>query len=60
MGKRSGIPHTDAELEALSADEMLAEIERCRARLRTDVSAKIAKQWHKRIHWLETSLTSRT
>lgn len=59
MGKRSGVPHRNDELEKLSRDEMLAELERSRVRLSVAPSAKTAKQWHKRIHWLETALARR-
>jgi hypothetical protein len=59
MGKRSGVPHRDGELEKLSREELLAELERSRVRLSIAPSAKMAKQWHKRIHWLESALAQR-
>jgi hypothetical protein len=59
MGKRSGVPHRDDELEKLSHQELVAELERSRTRLTIAGSAKTAKQWSKRIHWLETALAKR-
>ena len=59
MGKRSGVPHRDDELERLSLEELQAELERSRVRLSIAGSAKMAKQWHKRIHWLESALAGR-
>lgn len=59
MGKRSGVPHRDEELEKLSREELKAELERSRVRLRYTPSAKMAKQWHKRMHWLESALAKR-
>lgn len=60
MGKRSGVPHRDDELEKLSRDALEAELERSRSRLASAGSAKVGKQWHKRIHWLEAELARRT
>jgi hypothetical protein len=59
MGKRSGVPHTDGELAKLNRDELGAELERARVGLTFAGSAKMAKQWHKRIHWLENALAQR-
>ena len=59
MGKRSGVPHTDDELAKLSREELEAELKRSRVRLTIADSVKMAKQWHKRIHWLEGALTKR-
>jgi hypothetical protein len=59
MGKRSGVPHTDDELAKLSREELAAELERSRVRLTIAGSTKMAKQWHKRIHWLEGALAKR-
>ena len=59
MGKRSGVPHRDEELEKLSREELEAELKRSQVRLSTAPSAKAAKQWHKRIHWLEAALAQR-
>jgi len=59
MGKRSAIPHRDDELDKLSNEELLSEIERSRMRLSIAPSAKMSKQWHKRIHWLESALANR-
>ena len=59
MGKRSGVPHRNDELEKLSVEEIRAEIERSRMRMRLAGSAKGAKQWRKRIHWLESNLDPR-
>jgi hypothetical protein len=36
-----------------------AELQRSRVRLEIAGSAKMAKQWHKRIHWLEGEITKR-
>jgi hypothetical protein len=58
MGKRSGVPHTDEELAKLSREELEAELRRSRLRLTIAGSAKMAKLWHKRIHWLEAALTN--
>ena len=60
MGKRSGVPHTDEELEKLTVSDLEAELRRSRVRLTLPGSAKAAKQWHKRIHWLEAALARRT
>jgi len=59
MGKRSGIPHRDDELEKLSLEQLQAELERTRIGLRIAPSAKMAKLYHKRIHWLESALAQR-
>jgi len=59
MGRRSGVPHTDGELAKLNRQELEAELRRSRLRLTFAGSAKMAKQWHKRIHWLEGALTQR-
>jgi hypothetical protein len=59
MGKRSGIPHTDGELTKLTRAEIGAELERARVGLPFAGSARMAKQWHKRIHWLENALAQR-
>ena len=59
MGKRSGVPHTDAELEKLSADELQAELHRSRVSLTITRTARGAKQIRKRIHWLEAALSKR-
>ena len=59
MGKRSGVPHRDDELAKLSEKELEAELARSRLRLTTTPSAKMAKQWRKRIHWLEAELANR-
>ncbi len=59
MGKRSGVPHRDEELEKLSREEWRAELDRSRVRLSIATSSKVAKQWHKRIHCLESSLALR-
>ena len=60
MGKRSGVPHTDAELEKLTGEELQAEIDRSRLRLGIPPSAKVAKQLRQRIHWLEAAIARRT
>ncbi|WP_353229278.1 hypothetical protein [Novosphingobium sp.] len=59
MGKRSGVPHRDDELAKLSQEQLEAELERSRVRLRIASSAKSARLWLKRIHWLEASLALR-
>jgi hypothetical protein len=59
MGKRSGVPHRDDELEKLSRDELDAELKRSRTRLSISPSAKMAKRWHKRIHWIESAIAQR-
>ena len=59
MGKRSGVPHRDDELAALTRDEIDAELARARQRLSIPGSAKAAKAWRKRIHWLEAELVRR-
>jgi hypothetical protein len=59
MGKRSGVPHRDDELATLSRQELEAELQRSRVRLTIAGSAKMAKRWHKRIHWLESALAQR-
>ena len=59
MGKRSGVPHRDDELEKLNSEELQAELDRSRVRLSIANSAKESKRWHKRIHWLESALAQR-
>ncbi|HQS69552.1 MULTISPECIES: hypothetical protein [unclassified Novosphingobium] len=59
MGKRSGVPHRQEELGKLSSEELLIELQRSRTRLSIATSTKTAKQWEKRIHWLEVALASR-
>jgi hypothetical protein len=59
MGKRSGVPHRDDELERLNSQELQAELERSRSRLSISGSAKESKRWHKRIHWLESAIAQR-
>jgi hypothetical protein len=59
MGKRSGVPHRDEELAALSDADIGSEIARCRTRLRISRSAREAKAWRKRMHWLEQALANR-
>jgi len=60
MGKRSGVPHREEELDALSSEQLTEELDRARSRLRIAPSAKVAKQWQKRIHWLESVIARRT
>lgn len=59
MGKRSGVPHRDDELEKLSHDELQAELKRSRTRLSISPSAKMAKQWRKRFQWIESAIAQR-
>jgi hypothetical protein len=59
MGKRSGIPYRNDELEKLTSAQLEAELHRSRMRLTVAGSAKMAKQWQKRIHWLEAALATR-
>ena len=59
MGKRSGVPHRDDELEQLTPAELQAELERSRSRLAIAASPKVAKDWRKRIHWLESTIAKR-
>lgn len=55
IGKRSGVPHRDDELAALTPEALAAEIARCRTRLGIAGSAKTAKQCRKRLHWFESA-----
>jgi hypothetical protein len=55
MGKRSGVPHREDELAALTPEALAAEIRRCRIRLGISTSAKQAKAWRKQLHWLESA-----
>lgn len=59
MGKRSGVPHRDDELEQLSLGELQAELERSRARGSIAPSSKMKKLWDKRVHWLEAEIGRR-
>lgn len=59
MGKRSGVPHRDDELADLSAEALQAELARAQLRLTIAGGAKQARQWHKRIHWLEAEIARR-
>ncbi len=59
MGRRSGVPHRDEELAKLSNEELQSELARSRSRLSIAPSAKIAKQWRERIHWLGGALAAR-
>jgi hypothetical protein len=58
-GQAFGVPHTDYELAKLSREELEAELQRSRVRLTTAGSAKMSKQWHKRVHSLEGALAKR-
>jgi len=59
MGKRSGVPHRDDELEKLDLGELHAELESSRARGGIAPSAKMKKLWDKRVHWLEAEIARR-
>ena len=59
MGKRSGVPHRDDELDKLSSEELRSELARSINRLKIAPSATSVKQWKKRIHWLERALANR-
>ena len=59
IGKRSGVPHRDVELGRLRLEEIENELSRARTRLKIAPSPKLAKQWHKRILWLESALANR-
>lgn len=59
MGKRSGVPHTDDELDNLTVGELQVELDRARTRLTIAPSKKMAKQLNKRIHWLEAAIERR-
>jgi hypothetical protein len=59
MGKRSGVPHRDDELAKLSNEELEAELKRSRTGVSISPSAKMAKQWRKRIHWIESAIAQR-
>lgn len=56
MGKRSGVPHTDDELDERTGEELKAELDRSRLRLTIAPSEKMAKQWRKRVNWLEAAV----
>lgn len=56
MGKRSGVPHRDDELAALTQEQITEELARAKSRLRWSGSAKQSKAWRKQIpgsnpHW---------
>jgi len=56
MGKRSGVPGTEDELSRLTAEELNAELARCKLRLNIakSISNQIQrKAFEKRIHRLE-------
>lgn len=59
MGKRSGVPHRDDELDRLGIGELEAELDRSRSRQRIAPSLKMAKLWDKRIHWLQAAIARR-
>jgi hypothetical protein len=59
MGKRSGVPHRDDELEKLGLEGLQAELERTRARGSIAPSSKIKKLWDKRVHWLKAEIARR-
>jgi hypothetical protein len=59
MGKRSSVPHTDDGLDKLTGEELQAELDRSRLRLTIAPSEKMAKQWRKRINWLEAAARRR-
>lgn len=59
MGKRSGVPHRDDELDRPTVDQVKSELANARMRLSYSPSAKASKGWHKRIHWLEAALARR-
>ena len=59
MGKRSGVRHTDDELDKLTGEELQAELDRSRLRLTIAPSEKMAKQRRKRVYWLEAAAERR-
>jgi hypothetical protein len=59
MGKRSGVPHTDAELARLTVGQLRDQIADARLRLGIERHARGVKQWKKRIHWLEAEIARR-
>lgn len=59
MGKRSGFPHRDDELEKLSFAGLQSELARLRNGLKFAPSAKMAKLWQKQIHWIEAEIARR-
>jgi len=59
MGKRSGFPHRDDELEKLSLAGLQSELERLRIGLKFAPSAKMAKLWQKQIYWIEAEISRR-
>jgi len=60
MGRRSGVPHTNDELDRLTGDELQADLDRSRLRLTIAPSTMAAKEWRKRIHWLEAAIKRRS
>jgi len=58
MGRRSGVPHRDEELARLTPEALQAEVARCRTRLAIAGGAKQAKEWRRRLHWLEVALSN--
>lgn len=52
MGRRSGVPHTESGMNALSDADLDAEIERVRRRLPLAPSALLTKAFHRKLHLL--------
>lgn len=60
VGRRSGVPHTDAEIEALGDDALKAEIRRVRVRLSLPNGSLLTKAFQKTLHRLEKEQGRRT
>jgi hypothetical protein len=53
MGKRSGVPDHDDDLDKLTLDELNAEIARCKSRLDHAPTTYLRKAFFKQLTWLE-------
>lgn len=53
MGKRSGYPESDAELERLTLGQLNAEIQRCLIGYQLGRTGRAGKAFFKRLVWLE-------
>lgn len=53
MGRQSGVPHTEEQMEALSDEDLDAEVWRVKSRLGHAPSSMLQKAFEKRLHSLE-------
>jgi hypothetical protein len=60
MGKRSGFPHSDAELQRLRLADLQTELARLKIGREIASSSKMKKLWQKGIYAVEAEIERRT